>query len=193
MYKVFLLSRERQRENRLRKAVCYSTLATSTLIIIIFRNVEIFKIIKIWRDFFCEEIILEYPGTFHMKIFNMKILKQNNYSTLKCWTCHGTIVNCLSWGPKFWALFTRCYIKLPVNLDEMMPNILPLAICIHKNLWEMMLLERVDGPWEMMAWHATSLMPSMICCGLSMGTTEFGESLWQLVWSYRMESLESSY
>jgi ATP adenylyltransferase/5',5'''-P-1,P-4-tetraphosphate phosphorylase II len=64
MYKVFLLSRERQRDNGLRKAMCYGTLATSTLIIIIFRNVENFKIIKIRRNFFCGEILLEYPGTF---------------------------------------------------------------------------------------------------------------------------------
>jgi len=67
--------------DRLRKAMFYSTFATSTLIIIIFRNVEIFKIIKIQR-IFCEEILLEYPGTFH--IFNMGISKQNIYSTLKC-------------------------------------------------------------------------------------------------------------
>ncbi len=44
--------------------MCYGTLATSTLIIIIFRNVENFKIIKIRRNFFCGEILLEYPGTF---------------------------------------------------------------------------------------------------------------------------------
>jgi hypothetical protein len=62
--------------------MCYGTLATSTLIIIIFRNVEIFKIIKIRRKKNCEEILLEYPGSFH--IFSMKISKQNNYSTLKC-------------------------------------------------------------------------------------------------------------
>jgi len=66
--------------NGLWKEMCYGTSATSTLII--FRNVEIFKIIKIRRKKNCEEIVLEYPGSFH--ILSMKISKQNNYSTLKC-------------------------------------------------------------------------------------------------------------
>jgi hypothetical protein len=76
----------RDRENGLQKAMCYSTLATSTLIITIVR------------------------------------------------TCHGTIVMVFHGVPHFEGLLTRCYIKLHVNLDEMMPNILPLAIGIHKNL-----------------------------------------------------------
>ncbi len=81
IYKVFLLSREEQRDNRLWNAMCYSTLAASTLIIMISRNVEIFKK-KISIKIKCEEVLLEYPGTFH--IFNMEFSKRNNYSTLKC-------------------------------------------------------------------------------------------------------------
>ncbi len=53
-----------------------------------FQNNKNSKKFFLWRNSF--RISWNIPGTFH--IFNMKISKQNNYSTLKCWTCHGTIV-----------------------------------------------------------------------------------------------------
>jgi hypothetical protein len=116
----------------------FSTLANSSLIILFFRNVEIFKNYFFQIKKYCEKENSAYLGIFPFVEINISNL--TNYSMDMCWNGHGTRVSKL--GQHFG--FETFWLAISFNFPHLIiPNSLPPTRALLEHFFDWLISQQL--------------------------------------------------